>query len=229
MTGLFHLQGEGLAKDDLILSRSFYTSAKLKTNIDLVKREINGLKGFKLQEGNTILKYKITNIDSSKDSLLELSGKHICLTFFSESNDNAIYKKNFAVFMTLVSFLKDHYEAHIADIYVYIMNVLNNEWSGVSKDQIQIIECLKERIISLDESNRTLAHAIIESTKTNILISRELSIYEEFSKCIIEHLKSIRKNNSTDCHSIMLALGIDSELIKKLEATIKIRDGRFYD
>jgi len=224
MTKPFPLPGECLMKDKLTLSRSFHTNATLITNIGSVKKDMEKLKGFKLLEENAALKYKITTSNDCNDSLIELACNHISLTFFSESNNHAVYKDNFTAFISLVAFLKEHYEIHLDSIYGYIMDILDNEWRGISKDQSHLIGSLKERIKSLDESNRILSYALIDSSRANIQVGRERTVYAEFSKCIIGNLNSRGKSKSDD-HSILLSLGVDQQLVKKVESILEVTNG----
>ena len=205
-----------------VLGVAFYTRVTLKTNIDMIKQQINELKDVKLLDDNTILKYKISGINHDNDSLLELSDKHICLRFFPQSNDRLIYKDNFVVFISLISFLKEHYEIRFADIYGYIIGALSKEWEGLPKDQTQTIESLKERIKILDESNCNLSFALIASSEKNAQVLQEFSIYKEFGRSIIENLKIKEKNWPITGPNVLLTLGIDLDLVKKVENCLQV-------
>lgn len=192
--------------------------------MDAVKGKLGELKQIKRLSENPLLKYEILDKKGS-NSLLEISDTYISLRFFFAEQDIAVYKNNMIVFISLIAFLKEHYDFDFEDIYGYIVGALNQNFKNVRKDQTTALEGLKDRVKSLNESNSLLSYQIIELSLENSKLLKERDLYREFSGSVIAKVSERAGSRSQEDYSILDSLGIDLELTKRVENCLTIGKG----
>lgn len=205
---------------DAALTGSFYVQAELKTAIGEVASNLNKIGYLKRLFDSQLLKYEILEKDSDKGSVLELSEGHIALRFFFKSQDARIYKQKFIVFLSLIGILDNFYDIKLSNLYKYLVEILNQNWQNSIKDQNEIINALKARIITLNESNCTISYQLIKLSKENKSLSMDLSIYKEFCKDVITFSKEKGTSGFPENYVPLTTLGIELKLIQKIETLL---------
>ncbi len=200
------------------MSSSFHVDAKLNCNISELREHIDKLGHPAIAINDDKLKYEISNGSREKTrTILELSNEYICLWFSFSKKDLSIYRDNFLKFISLLEFLKGIYTVNFDNIYCYVVEALSQNWHDVVKDQSQVIENLKERIRSLDESNCSISYQLIGLSKENRQILADLSIYKDFVGRITRRVK---EDSSKSSNNALAYLGIEPDLIKRLETEL---------
>ena len=151
---------------------------------------------------------------------MELTDNYLSFRFFFEKQDYSIYNDNLLGFLSVIAFLADLYEIKISSVYGYIVEALGQNWINTVKDQAQIINGLRDRVRSLNESNCLLSHQLIGASRRNKRIFLDLTTYEEFSKQILDRIKQQNAGRLENNDVILTRLGIDFELVKKVEVSL---------
>lgn len=203
------------AKEDL--TGSFHTKAKLITGINTVADYLNKVGHLRKLLDNRSLRYEVLEKDTNKGSILELSDTYIDLKFFFKNQDAHTYKDKFIVFVSLIGILDGFYEVRLGDLYRYLIEALNQNWQNTIKDQNSIINGLKDRIKSLNESNCLVSYQLIKLSKENVNLLADLSLYKKFCNSAIDMAKEKGPSSHTKDYAPLTTLGIDLELIQKIE------------
>jgi hypothetical protein len=204
--------------NDALLSATFYVKVLSKIEIQEIGKKLDELKHIKKIADSQTLRYEVIGEGGKiKSNIFEFSKDSISLQFFFKKQGPITYKNNFITFISMLAILKEFYEVRLADLYGYILEALNQNWQNVAHDQTQILESLKERIDVLDESNFSLSKQIIVLSQEKMQLSKNLSLYSGFSKCIIDKTKDSNSTQSESIYTTLIHFGIDSELIKNVE------------
>lgn len=210
-----------MAKDENVeMESAFYAGATLKSEFAEVKKWINGLKSFRIISDGNVLKYEMHEGKTGKpNGLLELSADHICLRFFFAKQDRLVYGKALLTFISLIALLKDSYDVRFEDVYGYIIAALGQNWHGLVKDQSFAIGQLRERVVSLDESNCSLSLRIMDLSRENAKVSSELSLHKRFSSSMMGRLNAVEPGNE-----YIPLTGTDFELISSIKNSLALSD-----
>lgn len=181
------------------------------------------IKQAKILQDTPILKYEICErANNHGNCLLELSENHIILRFFWQANSDPEYRRNFIGFISLIGILSEHYEVELADMYDYIIEALDRNFVDILKSQSNIIDNLKERIKILDASNCTISNELVCLSSMNIHTTKSMELLREFGRSVIKQSEFKEKVQRLNNHAILTSLGVDSELIVKVERMLQI-------
>lgn len=206
-----------------LLSSSFYVTAKLNCKINILKEEINKINFFIELKADKRLKYKIIKTSSKENkNFIEFTEDHIVLVFFFKSFSAELYNNNLNSFISIITFLKDFYEVKFSDLYPYILEALRYNWSNIVQEN-GLIDGLKERINSLNESNYNLSFHVLELSKRNLKYSKELKSYADFYKIIKTKIESRLKDliNKPQPDTI-ISVNIEFRHLEQLESLINV-------
>lgn len=200
------------------LNTCFHVTASLNCTMDVLKTRLN-LNNIKILSEEGVLRCEMFYEGSKEDAcILEFSDKYISFVFFFDKPTQYFYNKNLIAFLSLIIYLKDFYKVNFTDLYTYIIEALDKNWDNLSKGHAQVGDKLKDQINILSDANCAISYELIKSFSENKEISKNLGLFREFSKEVINRLKDSGKVGRDG--GILESLGMNPDLIKRVEETL---------
>jgi hypothetical protein len=199
--------------DEILLTTSFFAEAKLTSTLKLIIEELSKLPSIEIVSKGTTIRC----IVDKKGLDAEVIFRHdsIVYIFRFKKPSQAEYAKHLIAFISIISFLRDHYEVKIDTLYRYVVQALQDSiYEFGQYRSMDEIERAHMTINALNESNCKLAELLFELEQHKIIQEQKIAILESFAKAIIG-------NDSPQATKMLNSFGVSNEAIQKIEKILK--------
>ncbi|MGC8687161.1 MAG: hypothetical protein ACP5RM_00475 [Candidatus Micrarchaeia archaeon] len=200
----------------IILVTSFFAEARLVSTIGAVEMEISKLPSIEVLSKGTILRC----IADRKGINAELIFRRDSITYKFNFNkpSQAEYAKHLLAFISILSFLRDHYEVKIGALYRYVVQALQSSIYGID-DFASAAELERAHLVmnALNESNSKLAESILELETRIGLQEQKINLLESFARAILNN------SGSAGVMTLLNSAGITDEEINKIEKLLGMK------